>query len=94
MRTILILLSASVAPAFAAEVEIQVIDATELSVAEFLAMAAEARQNAENHDCCDWGGLGCVPDSVRSASVADRRPNATDWEGLQPRTRRANAAKP
>ncbi len=37
------------------------IDATKLSVAELMALADAERQNAERHNCCDWGGGGCDP---------------------------------
>ena len=40
-----------------------------VSVEELMAMAAEARQNAQLHDCCDWGGLGCVPETVRGGAT-------------------------
>jgi|AMFO01.1.fsa_nt_gi hypothetical protein len=36
------------------------IDATKLSVAELMALAAAERAAPTRLSCCDWGGLGCV----------------------------------
>ena len=69
MRSLLVFLFAVASPAFAGEGEFRLIDATKLSVEELMAMAAEARQNAQLHDCCDWGGLGCVPETVRGGAT-------------------------
>lgn len=44
------------------------IDATKLSVAELLALAAQERAEQSAQGCCDWGGLGCVPHQVRAGS--------------------------
>ena len=43
---------------------IRMIDATKLSVAELQALAAEERENAGAHSCCDWGGGGCRVETV------------------------------
>lgn len=47
---------------------IRMVDASKLSVAELQALAAAARAEAGREMCCDWGGLGCVPHTVRSAA--------------------------
>ncbi|MDD9921620.1 MAG: hypothetical protein OXQ92_04965 [Boseongicola sp.] len=44
------------------------IDATKLSVAELMALAAAEREAQDALGCCDWGGLGCVPDTARTGS--------------------------
>lgn len=44
------------------------IDATKLSAQELMAMAALARDDAQAHNCCDWGGLGCRPETLERQS--------------------------
>ena len=40
--------------------EIKLIDATKLTVADLMALAAAERDAPTPLNCCDWGGLGCV----------------------------------
>ncbi|MDJ0826029.1 MAG: hypothetical protein QNJ16_11055 [Rhodobacter sp.] len=51
----------------------RLVDATQLSVAELLSMAAEERTNASWLKCCDWGGPGCTAEAKPEPQSAKPR---------------------
>lgn len=55
-----LLLAAALIASPAQGQEIEMIDATKLSVADLMAMAAAERDTPTPLNCCDWGGLGCA----------------------------------
>lgn len=73
MRLVLAMLLAG-SPAMAEAPEM--IDATKLSVAELLALAADARADASAHGCCDWGGMGCRVEAVSRVQARRTQPAA------------------
>ena len=74
MRWAAVFLLFSSFPASAGEeTDPHMIDATTLTVAELMALAAEERESAQAHDCCDWGGLGCRVGAVREENGREDR---------------------
>lgn len=69
MRIVLVVFMLSAQPVWAdgsgAGAPAEPIDATTLTVAELLALAAAERERADPSGCCDWGGLGCMPHESR-----------------------------
>ena len=63
-------------PAMAEAPAIRMIDASELTVEELLALAAAERENAGPHSCCDWGGMGCRVDTVAWKQAEPSQPPA------------------
>lgn len=45
---------------------IEMIDASKLSLEELMALAHQERENATRLHCCDWGGGSCLPHSPES----------------------------
>ena len=68
MRLILLLPLMLAVPAAAqdnAKPVIRMIDATTLSMADLMALAAAERDNPTPLSCCDWGA-GCAPHGVQN----------------------------